>query len=63
MGVQFVSFKQAEIFLGEQCHQSFVPGPASPVSQPQMNPKKVKMAKMDVRALLRLFWLRSQVVS
>lgn len=47
MGVQFLSFKQAEIFLGEQCHQSFVYGPASPASQPQLNPKKAKMAQVD----------------
>lgn len=63
MGVQFLSFKQTETFLGEQCHQSLVSGPASPASQPQLNPYKVKMAKMDVRAFLRLLWLRSQVMS
>lgn len=45
MGVQFLSFKQAEIFLGEQSHQSFVSGPASPASHPQLNPKKVKSQK------------------
>lgn len=51
MGLQFFSFKQAELFLGEQSHQSFVSGPASPASQPQLNPKKVKSQKGGCQSL------------